>query len=74
MTINRMLVYVTLTVALVLVYVSSVVFLQYGFHAVTGYNSQLAVVLSTLAAVALFNPLRRHIQMLINRRFRQQES
>lgn len=74
MTINRMLVYVTLTVALVLVYMGSVVVLQALFRAVTGYESQLAVVLSTLAAAALFNPLRRHIQTLINRRIRQQES
>ena len=74
MIVNRVLIYVTLTATLVLVYVGSVSPLQSVFRVATGYDSQLAVVLSTLAALALFNPLRRCIQMLINRRFHQQES
>ncbi len=67
--INRTLVYVALTAVLVLVYVGSVFSLQYLFRALTGETSQLAVVASTLAIAALFGPLRRRIQALIDRRF-----
>ena len=74
MTINHMLIYSTLTMALALSYVGSVVTLQALFSVLTGQYSQLAVVLSTLAVVALFNPLRHRIQALINRRFHRQES
>jgi hypothetical protein len=57
--INRTLVYGALTGALVAVYVVSVVALQYTLRVLTGEGSQLAVVASTLAIAALFNPLRR---------------
>ena len=67
--INRTLVYGTLTASLVLVYVGSVVLLQTLFRTLTGQESQLAVVASTLAIAALFNPLRRRIQTLVDRRF-----
>jgi hypothetical protein len=67
--INRTLVYLTLTVSLALVYVGGVVSLQYVFRGVTGGDSQLAVVASTLTIAALFSPLRRRIQGFIDRRF-----
>jgi hypothetical protein len=67
--INRTLVYGALTVALALVYVTGVVVLQYLFRALTGGESQLAIVASTLAIAALFQPIRRRVQAFIDRRF-----
>ena len=67
--INRTLVYAALTAVLVLVYVGSVLSLQYLFRALTGETSQLVIVASTLAIAALFNPLRRRIQDMVDRRF-----
>jgi hypothetical protein len=67
--INRTLVYATLTATLVLVYVGGVVSLQYAFRALAGSESQLAVVVSTLAIAALFVPLRRRVQGFVDRRF-----
>ena len=71
--INRALVYGSLTATLVGIYFGGVVSLQYAFRALTGSESQLAVVASTLAIAALFNPLRRRIQALIDRRFYRQK-
>jgi hypothetical protein len=67
--INRTLVYGSLTAMLVGVYVGSIVVLQGLLRALTGQESQLAIVASTLAVAALFNPLRRRIQGFIDRRF-----
>jgi hypothetical protein len=67
--INRTLVYGALTAMLVGVYVGSVVSLQGALRSLTGQESQLAIVASTLAVAALFNPLRRRIQGFIDRRF-----
>jgi hypothetical protein len=67
--INRTLVYGALTALLITVYVGSVVLLHGAFRALTGQESQLAVVASTLAVAAMFNPLRRRIQSFIDRSF-----
>ena len=67
--INRTLVYGALTAMLVLVYFGSVVTLQYLFRALTGETSQIIVVASTLIIAALFNPLRRRVQNVVDRRF-----
>ncbi len=67
--INRALVYTTLTLVLAVVYVGSIVVLQAAFRALTGQDTQLAVVASTLVMAALFSPLRRRIQSFIDRRF-----
>jgi hypothetical protein len=67
--INRALVYGSLTAMLAGVYLCAVIVLQYLFRALTGQESQLAVVASTLAIAALFNPMRRRIQALVDRRF-----
>jgi hypothetical protein len=67
--INRTLVYGPLTATLALIYVGGVVGLQALFRTLTGQESTLAVVASTLAIAALFNPLRRRVQALVDRRF-----
>jgi hypothetical protein len=67
--INRTLVYGSLTTVLIAVYFGGVVGLQRLFVATTGGKSTLAVVASTLAIAALFNPLRRRTQSFIDRGF-----
>jgi hypothetical protein len=67
--INRTLVYGLLTAILVLFYFGSVTALQYLFSLLTGQGNTLAIVVSTLAIAALFNPLRKRIQGFIDRRF-----
>ena len=54
---------------LALVYVGSVVVLQGALRILTGQESQLAVVVSTLAIAGLFIPLRRGMQSFVDRRF-----
>jgi hypothetical protein len=69
--INRTLVYGVLTISLILVYVGGVAGTQTAFRFLTGQDQQpqLAVVASTLAIAALFNPLRRRVQGLVDRHF-----
>ena len=67
--INRTLVYGSLTATLVALYFGGIVVLQRIFVTLTGQQSTLAVVASTLLIAALFTPLRRRIQGFIDRRF-----
>jgi hypothetical protein len=69
--INRTLVYGTLTAMLAAVYLGGVTATQAIFRTLTGQEEQpqLAIVVSTLVIAALFNPLRRRIQSIIDRRF-----
>ena len=69
--INRALVYGSLTAMLLLVYFGGVATTQALFRVLTGQERlpHPAVVVSTLAIAALFDPLRRRIQAFIDRRF-----
>jgi len=66
--INRTLVYGALSVLLAAVYIGSVLLLQELLRPLAP-DSGLAVAASTLAVVALFQPLRRRIQAVVDRRF-----
>ena len=67
--INRTLVYGSLTATLVALYFGGIVMLQRVFVLLTGQQSTLAVVASTLLIAALFVPLRRRVQGFVDRRF-----
>src|SRR5215218_4876247 len=66
--INRTLVYGSLTATLVVLYFVGIVVLQRIFVVLTGEQSTLAVVASTLLIAALFNPFRGRIQSVVDRR------
>ncbi len=67
--INRTLVYGTLTVVLTAVYVGLIIGLQALLRGVISQDNGVAIVISTLAIAALFQPLRSRIQKIIDRRF-----
>jgi len=65
--IRRTLIYAVLSAVLVVAYVSAVALIQFAVSPITSGNA-LAVAISTLAVVALFQPLRRRIQSAVDRR------
>jgi hypothetical protein len=73
--INRTLVYGSLTAILALVYFALIFGLQFLTRGLTGDagDSPIVIVGSTLAIAALFQPLRRRIQNIIDRRFYRQK-
>lgn len=69
--INRALVYATLTISLAVIYFALVIGLGALVRLITGQISQspVVIVVSTLIIAALFQPFRRRIQAIIDRRF-----
>jgi hypothetical protein len=66
--VSRSVTYTLVTAILLGIYLGLVVLLQPAVRPVVG-DSDLAIALSTLGVAALFHPLRRRIQVLVDRRF-----
>lgn len=71
--IRRTLQYTLLTALLALLYFGAIVTLQAVFGSFAGEQSPVIIVLSTLLIAALFTPLRRRVQNVIDRRFFRQK-
>jgi hypothetical protein len=67
--INRTLVYGTLTASLSLIYVGLVIGLSALLRSIISHDSGVAIVISTLVAFFIAQPLRKRIQAIIDRRF-----
>ena len=70
--IRRTLIYAMLSAALLVTYLVGVALIQFALAPITSGNG-LAVAISTLTVVALFQPLRRRIQTNVDRRFYRQK-
>lgn len=71
--IRRTLIYTVLSAVLVLFYLGTVILLQVIFRGLLPQPPGVAVVISTLGTAALFAPLRRRLQDVIDRRFFRQK-
>jgi hypothetical protein len=71
MVVNRAPAYWTLIATLVLAYIANVALLQALFRVLTGWESQLAIVVTTSAIAVLINSPGLGIQSFIDRRFQQ---
>jgi hypothetical protein len=67
--VNKALVYGSLSVILAIVYISGVIGMQALARTITGQDSPIALVASTLLIAGLFQPLRGLLQKTIDRRF-----
>jgi hypothetical protein len=68
--ISRTLVYVPLTAIVAGLYAGVVALLQRVFQSVTGDRSDAAIVISTLVLAAVFTPLRKWLEGLVDKRFK----
>jgi hypothetical protein len=67
--VNRTLIYGSLTAILALIYFGLIFALQYLLRGIINQQNDVAIVASTLAIAALFQPLRHRIQNIIDRLF-----
>jgi hypothetical protein len=71
--INRALVYGSLTAILAGVFTAGVGLAQRLFVAVSGESSDLAIILTTLVVATLYAPLRKRLELFIDRRFKYEQ-